>query len=541
MNEGVVTRAAPGTNAYDVIVIGAGAGGIYAVHRIAERGMTVLGLERAPDVGGVWYHNRYPGARVDVEAYHYCFLDPDLYAKWTWTERYPSQPEILSYLRFAADEYGIRPFYRFSTWMTGATWDPAAGHYVVRTDDGATYTCRFLIMATGQLSRSRTPSFAGLETFEGRWVQTSEWPDEEVAVDGQRVGVFGTGSSGVQVIPQLAKRAARLTVFQRTANFSVPAQNGPVDAEKYAAIAGDVDAEWRTMRASPIASDVPLPTANAADLSPAEQRAELEACWARGGHSMNAVFADQARDYAANTLVADFVRAKVRDVLDDPKRADVLLPTEYPIGSRRLCVDTGYYEAYNRDNVEIVNLKTDPVERITPRGVLTRSGREHELDLIVFALGFDAFTGALAGANIRNEKGQSPTDLWSRGPRTYLGLMTHGFPNLFLLTGAGSPSVLANMILGNMQHVDFVTDLIAHMDAHGFHEVDATIDAEDDWGREVEAAASDLIRLEVDNYMVHVNVDDGSRVFIPYAGGFHRYVAHCERVVAEGYTGFAFS
>lgn len=525
---------------YDAVVVGAGAGGIYAVHKLTQQGLRVIGFEGAPDVGGVWYHNRYPGARVDIESYFYCFPDEDLYPKWTWKERYPAQPEILAYLNFAADTWGVRPHFRFATWVTGAQWEPEANRYRVTSSTGESITGRYLIMASGQLSKARTPNFPGLEDFRGRWVQTSHWPTDHVETAGKRIAVIGTGSSGVQAVPALAREAESVTVFQRTANYSVPAQNVPLDQQKYSELAGRVAEMRYDILHHPTGSDIPLGAGLANEYSPEEQQALLWERWKRGGHTMGAVFSDQVTDIHANTIVADFVRERVREIVQDPETAELLTPRSYPIGARRLCVDTGYYEAFNRTNVHLVDVNVDPIERITADGIATLE-REYEFDLIVFALGFSAFTGALDQANIRNELGQQVTDLWNRGPRTLLGLMTKGFPNLFLLTGPGSPSVLANMILDNVQHVDFVADLLRHMQEHGQTKVEPEEHAQDEWTAHVAEAASRLLRLNVENYMVHVNDDDGTRVFMPYVGGLDRYVTECEKVAADSYAGFALS
>jgi cation diffusion facilitator CzcD-associated flavoprotein CzcO len=401
-------------------------------------------------------------------------------------------------------------------------------------------TGRYLLMASGQLSKARTPTFPGLADYRGRWVQTSHWPTDHVETAGQRIAVIGTGSSGVQAVPAIAPDAADVTVFQRTANYSVPAQNGPLDQHKYADYASRVSELRETILHHPTGSDIPLGAGPASSYSSAEQQALLRERWARGGHTMNAVFTDQGTDIHANTIVADFVRQNVLDTVRDPATAELLTPRAYPVGSRRLCVDTGYYEAFNRSNVHLVDVNTDPIERFTERGIRTRN-HEREFDLIVFALGFSAFTGALDEANIRNESGESPTDRWRRGPRTLLGLMTQGFPNLFLLTGPGSPSVLANMILDNVQHVDFVADLLRHMGERGHRKVEPEEKAQDEWTAHVAEAASNLLRLNVENYMVHVNRDDGTRVFMPYVAGLDRYVEECEKIAADGYPGFAFS
>lgn len=524
----------------DVVVVGAGMGGIYAVHRFTSEGLTVAGFEGAPDVGGVWYHNRYPGARVDVESYDYCFFfDPELYRDWKWTERYPAQPEILAYLNHVTDRYDVRRHFTFDTWVDGAQWDASANLYRISTDTGEVITTRYLVMTTGQLSKARKPGFAGLDDFEGEWVQTSHWPERQVQLEGRRVGVVGTGSSGSQAITEIARHAEHLHVFQRTPNYGIPARNGPLDQEKYAQYAEHVEEGWAEILAHPAAARLPMFEGMSTEFTPDLQQELLEKRWAIGGQAINATFLDQGRDRAANDLVANFVRDKVREIVQDPELAEKLVPDAYPIGTRRLAVTTDYYETYNRDNVTLVDVRETPIERITPKGILTSDGTEHELDLIVFALGFNAFTGALDNANIRNEEGKQPSDYWKRGPKTYLGLMTHGFPNLFIVTGPGSPSVLANMIVDNVQHADFIADLLLHMKSHGYVRVEPQEDAQEEWSAHVQEVAP-AIRLATDNYMVHVN-DDGSRIFMPYAGGFNRYLQAVEKVVANEYEGFDLS
>ncbi|MCW2748442.1 MAG: Cyclohexanone monooxygenase [Nocardioidaceae bacterium] len=526
---------------YDVVVIGAGMGGIYAMHRYREQGLAVLGIESAADVGGVWYHNRYPGARVDIESYYYCFFfDQDLYEEWEWTERYPAQPEILAYLDHVATTYDIKRHFQFDTWMTGAQWEPASNRYTVTTDRGESYTCRFLVMASGQLSKPRKPEFEGLDVFQGEWVQTSEWPHHHVETEGKRIAIIGTGSSGVQAIPVLAETADQLFVFHRTANYSIPANNAPLDRSKYADIASRIDAVWADLQQHPAAAPVPLGVKTAAEYTPEEQQTLLEERWAYGGHTMNGVFTDQGTTKEANDIVSEFVRDKIRSIVKDPTKAEILVPTEYPIGSRRLCVDTGYYDTFNRDNVTLVDVQADPIVRITPTGIQTEN-HHYEVDLIVFAIGFNAFTGALEQANIRNEKGEQPSDGWSRGPKAYLGLMAHGFPNLFLVTGPGSPSVLANMIVSNVQHIDLIGSIVDYMKENGYERIEATEKAQESWVEEVATAASRLLRLNVENYMVHVNKDDGSRVFIPYAGGYQNYAARCNEIMTNGFDGFEFA
>jgi len=527
--------------AYDVIVVGAGLGGLYALHRFGQLGLSVLGLEQAAGVGGVWFHNRYPGARVDVESLDYCYyFSPELYQGWTWTERYAAQPELLAYLNHVADRFGLREKILFETALARAQWRPESNRYTVETSTGQKLTCRFLVMATGNLSAARKPDFPGLDSFKGEWVQASHWPDRQVELAGRRIAVIGTGSTGVQLIPVLAEQASHLTVFQRSPNFSVPARNGKLDAAKFAAAAADVPGRRAALlqtRAA-ISSNLGPPSPYAA-YSPEERQDRLERQWALGGQGMNRVFADQGTDQKVNDAVADFVRAKIRGIVKNPQTAERLCPTDHPIGSRRLCVDTHYYATYNRENVTLADIGADPIARITETGIQTAS-THYEADLIVFAIGFHAFRGALDQVDIRNEHGETPTTNWNRGPRTLLGLMPEGFKNLFLLTGPGSPSVLANMVIMNEEHVNFTAGLIAHMDARGLATVQPEPAAVTAWSATVAEAAAKLLRLGVKNYMVHVNQDDGSRVFMPYVGGLDRYTEICRETEAAGYRGFAF-
>jgi cation diffusion facilitator CzcD-associated flavoprotein CzcO len=524
---------------YDAIIVGAGFGGLYAAYRLRRDGLSLLGIEGAGGVGGVWYHNRYPGARVDVESIDYCYyFSPELYREWQWSERYAAQPELLEYLNHVADRFDLRRSFLFGHWVVGAQWHPELARYRVTTSAGLTATCRFLVMTTGQLSADRRPEFPGLEAFQGEWVQTSHWPERDVALEGRRIGVIGTGSSGVQTITAIAPLARQLTVFQRSPNYSVPAWNGPFDAAKWGQLCADVAGERAGLLATGGGQHRKLGSQPAGAFSPAEQLAMMESAWAHGGHGMSSVFSDQRVNKESNDIVADFVRSKVRAIVKDPVVADILCSHDHPIGTRRLIIDTGYYEVYNRDNVTLVDIRAHPIERITPTGIQT-SGGHYELDLIIFALGFHAFSGALDRANIRNEHGEQPSDRWKRGPRTLLGLMTPGFPNLFTVTGPGSPSVLANMALHNEYHADWIADCIGYMMQRGFDTIEATDGAVDAWWAHCAEFADKLLRRQVKNYMVHVNAD-GSRVFMPYVGGLDRYVREADSVAAEGYRGFRF-
>ncbi len=538
----VAEQPQPVVTEVDAIVVGAGIGGIYALHRFKQQGLSVLCLESAAGVGGVWFHNRYPGARVDVESSEYCYhFSPELFGEWRWTERYAAQPELLAYFNHVVDRFGLRGDIRLETPMQSARWVPHEARWHVATATGLHFAGRFLVMATGNLSAARDPDFPGLADFAGEWVQASHWPDRPVDIAGRRIAVIGTGSSGVQTIPVLAAQAEHLTVFQRTPNFSVPARNGPSDGALIDAIAQDVPGRRSHLLATRAAiTSGQNPLLPYAAYTEAERTSRLEWQWAQGGQGMNRVFADQGTDQLVNDRVADFVRAKIREIVTNPAVAEKLCPYDHPIGSRRLCVDTDYYATYNRANVTLVDIAADPIERITPTGIQTRAGH-YPVDLIVFAIGFNAFRGALDRVDIRNERGATPTGGWQRGPRTLLGLMTSGFPNFFFLTGPGSPSVLSNLVLMNEAHVDWVAGLIAHMTTNGYDTVEPDRTAVEAWTGTVAEAASKLLRLGVKNYMVHVNADDGSRVFMPYIGGLDRYTEIMRDIAANGYPGFRLS
>ena len=525
----------------DVVVVGAGFGGVYAMHKFRSDNLDVVGLEAASGVGGVWYHNRYPGARVDVDSLEYCYhFSEEIYREWRWTERYAAQPELLAYINHVADRLDIKRHFHFDTWMTSAQWRPDEAVWEISTSTGVALRARFLVMATGNLSAARDPDFPGLQDFKGEWVQASHWPERDVRWQGRRVGVIGTGSSGVQAITAIARQAERLTVFQRSPNFSVPARNGPLDEGRHAEVGADVGATRAALLTTGGGIRVPPRNGPALGYSEAEREAILEAQWERGGQTILWTFEDQGIDQAANDVVANFARNRIRAVLDNPATADKLIPTDHPFGSRRLCIDTGYYEVFNQPNVELVDVREDPIIGFTETGIQTRDGH-YELDVVVFALGFHAFTGALKNANIRNEHGHSPIDGWTRGPRTFLGLMTADFPNLFVVTGPGSPSVLSNMVLLNEFHIDWIAGCIGFMNRHGYRTVQPTVEAQDAWTSHVADVAKSLLRLGVKNYMVHVNEDDGSRVFMPYAGGLDAYVRASNAVADGGYRELSFT
>jgi cation diffusion facilitator CzcD-associated flavoprotein CzcO len=522
---------------YDAIVVGAGIGGIYALHRFRSQGLKVLGLESADGVGGVWYHNRYPGARVDIDSTDYCYyFSPEIYREWRWSERFATQPELLRYLNFVADRLDIKPLIKFGSSVTAAQWVSETARWEVTTSTGRHFRSRFLVMATGNLSAARKPPFPGLDDYQGEWVQTSHWPDRDVAFEGRRVAVIGTGSSSVQAVPMIAEQAAHLYVFQRSPNFSVPARNGPINAALYDDIKLRVSEVRSELFASIGASNVMKPSPPLSEFNEVAARQRLEDQWEAGGHGMAYLFGDQGTNAGTNELIAEFVRGKIRTMVHDQKLAEKLSPRDHPIGSRRLCLDTDYFASFNRPNVTLVDVAADPIERITASGIATRD-HAYDVDLIVFALGFHAFTGAWDRIDIRNEKGKHPTDDWKQGPKTLLGLMTEGFPNFFFLTGPGSPSVLANLFLMNEYHADWVADMIAYMDRKGLSTVEPGEEAQSAWTAHVAEVASPMLRRRVTNYMVQ-RTDDGEEVFIPYIGGFNRYAEQADDIAARDYDGF---
>ena len=532
--------SANATTACDVVIVGAGFSGLYLLHRMRGLGLTARVFEAADGVGGTWYWNRYPGARVDIESqeYSYSFSD-DLQDEWHWTERYAAQPELLAYLNHVADRFDLRPDIQFETRVTAAVFDEPSATWRVTTDRGETVSARFCVMATGCLSLPNEPDFPGLESFKGPTYHTGKWPHEGVDFTGQRVAVIGTGSSAIQSMPQIAALAAHLYAFQRTPNYSVPAHNGPIDPA--------VVADWKANRAEYRQRErmsaigilaIEATERLALETPPDERRKIFEEKWAQGGFAIGGAFADTGVNLEANATAAAFVAGKIAGIVKDPKVAELLTPKDYPFGTKRLCVDTGYYEMFNRDNVTLVDVSKAPIEAITATGVRTAAG-EYAVDSIVFAIGFDAMTGALGRIDIRGRGGLALKDKWAHGPRTYLGLMSAGFPNLFMVTGPGSPSVLSNMVVSIEQHVDWITDCIDHLNGRQLSSIEATAEAEDGWVAHVNEVADSTLYPMASSWYLGANVPGKPRVFMPYVGGVGPYREKCDQVAADGYEGFA--
>lgn len=528
------------TGTYDAVVVGAGFSGLYQLHRLRDRlGLKVKVLEAGSGVGGTWFWNRYPGARCDSESHAYCYtFSDDLYRNWAWSERYPGHEEIRRYLNFVADRLDLRRDILLNTRVVSAVFDESAVVWRVTTANGDAFVAKFLIAAVGCLSTANIPNVPDLDTFAGEWYHTGEWPHEGVDFTGKRVGLIGTGSTGIQAAPVIAETAAHLTIFQRTANYSVPAQNAPL-SDAFKAAIRERRAEIRaTTHAANNAHPFLIENRSVFDVTPDERDAIFEAAWQRGGLQFRANFNDILLDIKANDTVANFIRNKIRSIVIDPEKAKLLSDIDHPYAAKRPPIDTGYFETFNRENVDLVDVRANPIEAIVANGVATQTG-VHDLDIIVFATGFDAMTGPLLKMNIRGRDGLMLSKAWEAGPQNYLGLQVAGFPNLFTVTGPGSPSVLCNMPVPIEQHVEWISDCIAYMRDKGFQTVEARPEAMEAWVGHVNAAANaTLLPQARHSWYLGANVPGKPRVFMPYAGGMPRYREICADVAARGYDGF---
>jgi cation diffusion facilitator CzcD-associated flavoprotein CzcO len=524
----------------DALIIGAGFAGLYQLMCLRDRlGLRAQVLEAGDGVGGTWYWNRYPGARCDTESHAYTYtFSEDLIQDWAWTERYPGHAEIRRYLNHVTDTFDLRRDIRFGARVAKAAYDQNANLWRVETESGNRYAATYLITAVGCLSSANIPNIPGLESFTGDWYHTGQWPHDDVDFTGKRVGQIGTGSTGIQAAPVIAEQAAHLTVFQRTANYSVPARNGPLSDEFKAYVKKNFPEIRDTMHSTANGHAFTISERSAHDASPEERQAIYEAAWERGGLQFRASFKDLTTDKAANDTAAEFLKAKIREVVKDPETARKLSDIDHPYAAKRPPIDTGYFETFNRDNVDLVDVRAHPIQKITPKGIVTEDG-EVELDIIVFATGFDAMTGPLLGLDIEGRDGALLKDSWREGPKTYLGLQVAGFPNMFTITGPGSPSVLTNMPVAIEQHVEWITDCIAHMRANGITRIEPKPQAAEKWVMDVNAAANEtLLPQAKHSWYLGANVPGKPRVFMPYAGGMARYREICADVAAKGYEGF---
>ena len=527
------------TETYDVVVVGAGFAGMYMLHRLRKQGLSVRVYEQGGDVGGTWYWNRYPGARCDIESMQYSYsFSNELQQEWEWSERYAPQPEILNYANHVADRFNLRPDIQLDTRVERAAFDERARSWSVTTSDGKTVTANYVVLATGCLSNARMPDIKGLADFKGQVYHTGHWPHEPVDFTGLRVGVIGTGSSAIQSVPVIAAQAKYLTVFQRTANFSIPARNAALTPEERDSFRSNYP-EIRRIAREEMRNGIvqELPDRGALDDGDNARRAKYESRWARGGLTFLAAYNNLVLDKTANDTAADFVRGKISEIVRDPQTARLLQPTDHPIGSKRICVDTDYYATFNRPNVTLVDIKSNPIETILPNAVRT-GDKDHEIDALVLATGFDAMTGSVAKIDIRGRDGQTLNAKWAGGPRTYLGLMSAGFPNLFIVTGPGSPSVLSNMIVAIEQHVDWIADAIASLRNRGLDIIEASKDAEDKWVAHVNEVAHATLYPQANSWYMGANIPGKPQIFMPYIGGVNVYREICNDVVARGYEGF---
>jgi cyclohexanone monooxygenase len=524
----------------DVLIVGAGFAGLYALYKVRSMGLVAVVVEAAPSVGGTWHANRYPGARVDIPSLDYSFsFSEDLQQEWHWTERYASQPELLRYANHVADRFGLRDGIRLNTRVTAAQFDDGAQLWRVTAEDGRAWTAHFLIMASGPLSTPNIPAFEGLGSFAGPVLHSAAWPHEPVEFSGRHVAVVGTGSSAAQIIPNIARQAESLVVFQRTATYAVPAHNGPLDPTLEARIKADYPgyrARNRLMR-SGFNSEIPPNQQSALQVSAAEREATFEQRWRMGGFAFLGAFADVMTNVRANELAAEFVRRKIRQTVTDPATAEILCPKQ-PIGCKRLCVDSvGYYPTFNRPNVTLVDISQHPIDTIIPNGLVT-GGRTYEFDTLVLATGFDAVTGTLTRMDLRGRGGVRIQDVWRNGPVNYLGLTVAGFPNLFNIAGAGSTAAFTSVILSIEHHIEWIADCLAWLGANGRSTLEAREEAQRDWVAFVNAVASQTVFLNCNSWYLGANIPGKARMFMPLAAGFPAYAERCAAVAQQGYAGF---
>ena len=539
---------------YDVVIVGAGFAGLYMLHRLRSAGFKTRVFEQASDVGGTWYWNRYPGARCDVESMQYAYsFSSELEQEWEWTERYATQPEILRYVNHVADRFDLRHDIQFNTRVATAIFNETGSRWMIETSNGEHISATYCVMATGCLSSTNTPNFEGVESFSGSLYHTGEWPHQEIDFSGQRVGIIGTGSSAIQSIPLIAEQAKHLYVFQRTPHYTVPARNQPLQSDPKTQHPGrkaygydedmtveEIKADYLGLRQRALESFAALAfTPNrqsALEMTEMERQREFEKRWEQGGLTFQGVFSDFSISREANEFAAEFVRRKIQQTVKDSVVAKALVPT-YTIGCKRLAVDTGYYETYNRPNVTLVDVSKSPIERITSAGVYAQ-GREYPLNSLIMATGFDAMTGTLLKIDIQGRGGLRLREKWVEGPKSYLGLCLAGFPNLFTITGPGSPSVLTNMLMSIEQHVDWIVDCVEYLRDRNIAEIEPTLEAENEWVTHNNEVASDHIRNSCSSWYVGGNIEGKPRVFMPYVGGFPNYVEKCRNIADKGYEGF---
>jgi len=525
----------------DVVVVGAGFGGLYAVYKFREMGLKVQGFEAGGDVGGVWYWNRYPGARVDLPSIDYSYsFSPEIEQEWTWSEEFAAQPELLAYFNFVATRLDLRKHIQFETRVTQATWDEERKLWTVRTNRGDTVEAPYCVMATGPLSVPKDPDIPGIEKYQGEVLRAGRWPHRPVDFAGKRVGLIGTGSSGIQIVQEVGRQAGELYVYQRTPSFTMPMRNQKLTPDFMAEVKRNYTGIREAARNSPNGGVRPWSTRGYFTVTPPRRREILEDAWKQGGLAVLGAFTDLLTNAEANDGVAEFVRSKIDEVVKDPATADKLKPRGYPIFARRPCIDTDYYETYNLPNVHLVDCVTDPIVEITEKGVRTRSGGEVELDTIIFATGYDALTGALLSFDVVGRDGRSLKDKWHDGARSCLGLMMEGFPNLFMTTGPNGPAALANIVRISEHDVDWAAAAITHMARNGLAAIEPTSQAEHDWMELVQALAQRTLMLKAKTWWVGANVQGKPQGLTMFVGGFHKYREYCAAAAQDGYRNFSF-
>ncbi|WP_160108245.1 flavin-containing monooxygenase [Pseudomonas izuensis] len=541
MSEAQQGKASACPSEFDVIVVGAGFAGLYLIHSLRQKGLSVRAFEAGSDVGGTWFWNRYPGARCDIESviYSYSFSD-ELQDEWRWSERYATQAEILAYIQHVADRFELRRDIQFNTRVSAATFDEKDERWTVETEQGQRVKARFVIMATGSLTVPKPVDIPGLEDFKGTWYHSTNWPAEGVDFTGKRVGLVGTASTGVQMVPLIAQQAEHLTVFQRTANFVLPAGNRPLSEEEQRHYRATYPQIREKTRYSSGGSHYQFNDQSALVATAEEREAIYEENYRINGLAFLGSFNDLLINEEANATAAEFIRGKIRSVVKDPVVAEDLCPNDHPLGSKRLCIGSSYLETFNRSNVSLVNLKRTPLERITEGGMRT-CDQELPFDVLVFATGFDAITGALSRIQVTGREGLKLKDKWKDGPRCYLGLATAGFPNMFIMTGPQSPGALANVVVAIEQHADWIMDCIGYLEQQNRTLIEASPDAENAWVEKVAALSQITLHRKGASWYSGANVPGKPRVFMPFVGGFGNYRRMCDAVAANGYEGFVLS
>lgn len=519
---------------FDVVVVGAGFAGLYMVHSLQEAGFSVQGIEAGGDVGGTWYWNRYPGARCDIPSLYYSYTwSDDLREEWHWKEKYGSQGEILEYLNFVANRFDLRRHYLFDRRVKLARFDDEGGFWVVETEEGERIQANFCIMATGCLSVPREPDIKGAENFQGETYHTGRWPHENVYFKGKRVALIGTGSSGIQALPIIAEQASEVCVFQRTPNYSLPSHNAPLTKAEIESFKSDFPAYKAMLDRGELTGYKHTP-----DVKFSEQKLKKmnERLWSGGGFLELSTIPNIVYDIDINNSIAEFVRGKISETVDDPETAEKLTPRDHPIAAKRPCIDTNYYQSFNRDNVSLIDIRETPIQEITAEGVRT-SEALYDMDMIVFATGFDAITGAMLNIDIRGRNGRALKDEWNEGPKTYLGLSIAGFPNLFTIHGPGSPSVISNMITSGEQHVEWIMDCLTHLRDNGIQRIEVKTEAQENWVEHVNQSADNTLLPRANSWYLGANIPGKPRVFMPYVG--ENYRKYCDAEIENHYKGFS--